>query len=651
MPSIKTHDIFYKELIKKLDNKAKKSYVNYTKYNLFAQGHDILLYNNFYKLHKAKKLKNNLHFCFEMQEKNFQEFIYNYLKVASEYNLLEDESIRSFITTGYISHHILDSVTHPFIVFYAGDHSVDKTKETWQHGIVENLLDMYFILKYENKNYRKEKFNKEFIYRKKDINKKLYEIIDKAIFLTYGKSHQGKVYKVGLKHIRKYVKFMKEDKSGLKAKLFDKVDKYFKGAKSFSYNRDLSDIHKYLNKENKLWVNPFAGTNPSDKSFEDLFDIALDKTAKVINDLESCIRKGDISRETIYKVVPDVASNHGLESNVKFKINYTSKISVKTKSCEKEIIKKIDKGYKLNKKLMKFIYTKTADNFTTKLGMNIRKIIHPLVKFIVKKSMVKENIILKNIKLDKKTPYIFVPTHSFDEDLKTTVASIDRNAYLVLGLTEQIKYNPDMYMTYLGSGMIHIFKDSKPSRRAAREKMEKVLKNNNCVIIYPEGAFNHSQNALMLDLYDSIFDLAKKTGAKIVPITSYSRYDLDKIYTVLSDPMSVEGYKEEEKEKFMETLKDELATQMWLLWESYAPKVKRENLGTIEDYYHERMHEYLGVLWDPRSDVWVDEEIVCKNPSEQENINNFKKYVKANWRETQEKIYLNKKIKKTNKKK
>ena len=66
----------------------------------------------------------------------------------------------------------------------------------------------------------------------------------------------------------------------------------------------------------------------------------------------------------------------------------------------------------------------------------------------------KNNIIVERYpKLDKDEPYIFVCNHTCPEDIETVLNIIDRNAYLVLGSIETLKYNPEMYLTWL-NGMI-----------------------------------------------------------------------------------------------------------------------------------------------------------------------------------------------------
>ncbi len=648
MAGLKTHDIFYKELKKKLSSKILENYPNYDKYNVFAQGHDLFLYHNFYKFLDKKRVRENTEFSVKIQENGFREFVYNYINVAKKANVLNKESIRSFIGLGYITHHILDSYTHPYIIYLAGDHTPDVLNVTWQHGVTENMLDQYLIMVRENRNPKQIKVSKDFKFKKKLFDKDLEDVLNKSFFLTYGDAGKGSILRKASLQVKKLAKASKEDKYGLKVKILNTVYRNRVEKDAFSYNRDFFEVNKYLNKDKNYWFNPMFTDRIYNYSFDELFEKSMDHCKEIIENLEVLYKKEVITREDINKIIPDVASTHGGPCNMPLKINKVSKDAVKLKSVENEIIKKIKKGEKINKRIFNYIHSTNEKNFTSRFGMNMRKIFHPVVRFVVNSSATKENIFVKKAKLKKRVPYIFVPTHSFDDDLKTTVGSIDRNAYLVLGLTEQLKFNPEMYFSYIGTGMIHVFKDSKVSRKNAFEKMKRVINNKNSIIIYPEGAYNHSQNKIMLDLYDSIFFLAKETGAEIVPIASYSRYDYDKIYTIIDEPISVSGYEIENKKEFMTMLRDKLATNMWYLMEDYAPKVKRSELGVdaLEEFYYDRMHEYLGVLWDPRNDNWIDEEIIAKNENEKENTEKFKEYVRANWKEAQEIKFLKAKNKK-----
>lgn len=72
------------------------------------------------------------------------------------------------------------------------------------------------------------------------------------------------------------------------------------------------------------------------------------------------------------------------------------------------------------------------------------------------------------------------------------------------------------------NGLVYCDTESKSDRKIAKE----VLKNNKNLLIYPEGVWNLTPNLLSLPLFPGIIDIAKDTGADIVPIAA-EQYDKD----------------------------------------------------------------------------------------------------------------------------
>ena len=106
----------------------------------------------------------------------------------------------------------------------------------------------------------------------------------------------------------------------------------------------------------------------------------------------------------------------------------------------------------------------TVDNFTSEIGIKLRRTINkPLRKAL--KLATKRNIIVDYYPtLEKNKPYIFASTHSFDEDIIAGLSTIDRNAYVLIGTTDQIDYNPQMYAAYI-NGMIYVDRLNEKSRK------------------------------------------------------------------------------------------------------------------------------------------------------------------------------------------
>jgi|GEM_PF-3363589 len=325
MPGPKTHEIFYKQLKSKLDEKTLAEFPNYDKYSIFAQGHDFLIYHDFYKIWNQKKLNSNISDSKLLQEYSFQEFVYNYLKSAKESGAIEDEKTRLFIGPGYIMHHILDAYTHPFIIYYSGDHIRDPKNKTWQHGIVENLIDIYMMKKMEDKDSTKYPVYEDFTFSKNIDTSLLVKTLNESLKETYNISNGGETFNESLSQIVLFMKSLKYDSTKIKKIIFDLLDPILKGTSSFSYNRDWQDVERYLNESKRIWLNPTDENISSNQSFMELYYSALNDGSQMIDDLEKICQSGIINQDEIYSIIPDISSTNGLACGQECKINNKKK--------------------------------------------------------------------------------------------------------------------------------------------------------------------------------------------------------------------------------------------------------------------------------------------------------------------------------------
>lgn len=301
----------------------------------------------------------------------------------------------------------------------------------------------------------------------------------------------------------------------------------------------------------------------------------------------------------------------------------------------------------------------TVDNFTSETGIKLRRLINKPLRKILKLATKRKIIIDYYPTLEKNTPYIFASTHSFDEDIIAGLSTIDRNAYVLIGTTDQIDYNPQMYAAYI-NGMVYVDRLDEKSRKDSVDKMEKILKSGSSILIFPEGGWNNTENLLCQKLFAGPYILAQRTGVKVVPICTYNEAGKDEIYIKVGQPIDM--CDKEKKESLIE-LRDCLSTMMYESIEQYSTPIKRAELsGDIhEKHMEERKNEYMRVKWS--KDVWDEELTVYQDKSISSaqqireslknvelTVNNakviapalikrledekydFKKYMKKNWR-------------------
>ncbi len=174
---------------------------------------------------------------------------------------------------------------------------------------------------------------------------------------------------------------------------------------------------------------------------------------------------------------------------------------------------------------------------------------------------------------------------------------IDRNAYLILGSVETLRYNPEAYLSWL-NGMI-VFDILNPEERSALPtKMERVLQKQS-ILIFPEGSHNYDLNRLIKPLYDGPVNLALKTGKKIVPVALVKDYENNVEYLDVGNPIDVRNLNlniqdyypgKEENEKYRiksmsSYVRDQMATAVYHMMERHLAPVKRSEYGDMGQYF------------------------------------------------------------------
>ena len=149
---------------------------------------------------------------------------------------------------------------------------------------------------------------------------------------------------------------------------------------------------------------------------------------------------------------------------------------------------------------------------------------------------------------------------------------------------------PQFYNTFDGitawlNGVILLNRKNKDSKKSVIEKCDYVINSKKDLIVYPEGVWCKSPNALMLDLWPGIYRICKDTGCKVVPVSHYIRNcELkDKnnyIHTVVDDPIRLDDLSEKAA---LEYLKEVICTWYYLMMEKYGKSTREEELKGYKD--------------------------------------------------------------------
>lgn len=200
----------------------------------------------------------------------------------------------------------------------------------------------------------------------------------------------------------------------------------------------------------------------------------------------------------------------------------------------------------------------------SKKGVIVRKIISPVLRFVVPFVTPNSKLtIVRRAKLPRK-PVIFAATHGFREDVEHTVVMAGRQAYVLNGVPSQVLHSFDGITSWL-AGMVMIDRTDKESRSSAVDKLVRVLKLGSSVIMYPEGTWNKSPNELVSGLFSGVYEVAKRSGALVVPVATYRNGK--KAYGISEEAFDICQY---EKEEGVQILRDKMATMQYELMEKYG---------------------------------------------------------------------------------
>ena len=244
-----------------------------------------------------------------------------------------------------------------------------------------------------------------------------------------------------------------------------------------------------------------------------------------------------------------------------------------------------------------------VDNFTSDAGIKIRRLINPPIRYALKKATNGKITVEDYPQLEKDKPYIIAATHSFVEEISTTLSTIDRSAYTLVGTTDQFENNPRMYFNWI-TGVIFVNRYSEESRKSAVQKMERIINSGSSILLFPEGGFNNSENLLIQKLFAGPYILSKRTGVPVVPIATFNEYGSKNIFARASEPLELYKY---DKKEALTMLRDALATLQYGMMEEHSTPIKRDELTGDPrlDFMEERKNEYLNAPWT--HDVWDEE--------------------------------------------
>lgn len=279
MPDLVMHYYFADRLLEQLEKDARKSIGDKDLYYFASAGPDPFFFYKYYRFKQNAEVAKIGHYMHRNK-------VYEFFKTLTELTKKDEQNRRLLFSylCGYIAHHSLDSLVHPYVFHKTGEYIKTKPETIIYRGLhtkLERAMDCYIIRNYFRQD--PSKFNivcevlnlNKIPEQLKDSFDKLYEEID--VKDGYNLVNES------VKWQRKFYNFI-YDPYGFKHSIFSMLDSdrmpvalsYISYYKKDIFDRDI------LNLEKKSWINPSDETIVSDKSVLELFDEALVKAADII---------------------------------------------------------------------------------------------------------------------------------------------------------------------------------------------------------------------------------------------------------------------------------------------------------------------------------------------------------------------------------
>ena len=215
-------------------------------------------------------------------------------------------------------------------------------------------------------------------------------------------------------------------------------------------------------------------------------------------------------------------------------------------------------------KFLEHLLSNDPDEVVSRKGVKKRKFRYALLRPLLILLNPYRQHIVKEGDIPKGVPKIFVATHGFKDDLLNSIIAIKEQSYFLFGNIEMLLKSIDGVLSHIFGACVVDRLDPK-SRAAAVPKMERIMGFGTNILIFPEAAWNLTDAELVMKLFGGFYELAKRTGALVVPLALH--VEVKNCYILKGDAFDVSGHSSAEARMIT---RDKLATLKYELMERYS---------------------------------------------------------------------------------
>lgn len=269
--------------------------------------------------------------------------------------------------------------------------------------------------------------------------------------------------------------------------------------------------------------------------------------------------------------------------------------------------------------------------------IEMRKKIRPLFRklLFVQRILNKQTIeIISDQHIQENRGIVFAVSHIGKYDFEMVNEVLKEHFYVIASDYRNMHGNSNEFFLNL-NGVIFVNELSKEDKYYSKKMMEKILLNNDNIMIFPEGTWNISENEIIMDTHLGAVAISLSTNSIIVPIaieqydknfkinigknfdpTKYVKDILNIDYSLLNENNDKELIKKIQIE-VNKVLRDEMATLKYEIWATEPITIR----NTIPDDYwpyfiNDRVNEWPGYSMSEQ----IDSVVHTKEKKEYEEV-------------------------------
>lgn len=325
MASSVTHDYFSVDVYNNLNKNVKNKLLSHIDdFKCFAQGPDPYF---FFDFHLSKKAKDIFEINRAMQHSHINKHFISLINYINKKNYYSNSQVIAYLY-GQICHFILDSNIHPFVVYNTGRYN-EKDYKTYKynglHEEMEYFIDIYLISKREKISPRKFKVYKHILNISK-FNDELKDLIDTVTKDVYGFDNVSKVYYKSIRDMKKFYYVFNYDRFGIKKRIYKIMDLVCKNKvvrkEELSFCVDPNSKLYYLNNDRNYWIHPCDNKEKYNLSFDDLYNISINKATNLIETIDKMLEKKEINVKKLEKLIGNLDYGTGKDCDLNLKFKY-----------------------------------------------------------------------------------------------------------------------------------------------------------------------------------------------------------------------------------------------------------------------------------------------------------------------------------------